>query len=66
MTSEDVKTSFSVKNISENSSTTIKSAMHMLANAAEMTIFLFLGVFTITSQMQVPVLYQTLSHVPPR
>jgi hypothetical protein len=27
--------------------------MHMLANAAEMTIFLFLGVFTITTQMQV-------------
>jgi hypothetical protein len=42
-----------VKNVSETSSTTIKAAMHMLANAAEMTIFLFLGVFTITTQMQV-------------
>jgi len=36
------------KNISEKSSSTIKMAMHILANVAEMTIFLFLGVYTLS------------------
>ena len=36
------------KNISETSSVTVRSAAHMIANCAEMMIFLFLGVFTIT------------------
>ena len=35
------------RNISESSSTTVRSAAHMIANCAEMMIFLFLGVFTI-------------------
>ena len=34
------------QNISDSSSTTIRSAAHMLANCAEMMIFLFLGVYT--------------------
>merc|ERR1712168_82876 len=36
------------QNISEASSTTIRSSAHMFANIAELTIFLFLGVFTVT------------------
>ena len=36
------------QNISKNSSITIRSSAHMLANMAEMMIFLFVGVFTIT------------------
>jgi len=36
------------QNISESSSITIRSSAHMFANIAELTIFLFLGVFTIT------------------
>jgi len=36
------------QNISEASSTTIKSSAHMFANIAELMIFLFLGVFTVT------------------
>ena len=35
------------KNISASSSTTIRSSAHMIANCAEMMIFLFLGVFTL-------------------
>jgi sodium/hydrogen exchanger-like protein 3 len=37
------------QNISESSSNTIKSAAHMIANCAEMMIFLFLGVFTVNN-----------------
>jgi len=36
------------QNISETSSTTIRASAHMFANIAELTIFLFLGVFTVT------------------
>jgi len=36
------------QNICEESSTAIKSAGHFLANCAEMMVFLFLGVFTVT------------------
>ena len=35
------------QNISKSSSTTIRSSAHMLANMAEMMIFLFVGVFTV-------------------
>ena len=38
------------QNISESSSVTIRSSAHMFANIAELMIFLFLGVFTVTGQ----------------
>jgi sodium/hydrogen exchanger-like protein 3 len=38
------------QNISEASSTTIRASAHMFANIAELTIFLFLGVFTVTGK----------------
>jgi len=37
------------QNISENSSVTIRSAAHMIANCAEMMIFMFLGVYTVNN-----------------
>lgn len=38
------------KNVSDSSNATIKSMMHILANISEMTIFLFLGVITVTNE----------------
>ena len=38
------------QNICDSSSTTIRSAAHMLANCAEMMIFLFLGVYTFNTE----------------
>jgi len=40
------------QNISKSSSTTIRSSAHMLANMAEMMIFLFVGVFTVLGTSQ--------------
>ena len=37
-----------LQNISKTSSTTIRASAHMFANMAEMMIFLFVGVFTVT------------------
>ena len=40
------------QNISKSSSVTIRGSAHMLANMAEMMIFLFVGVFTVTGKSE--------------